>query len=105
MSKLGLLSAWQVNKPREELLWQGTATVFGKPVDLEDGRLLSQRTVLPGVDASFFYGTKRKRKGGKEKEAISYFKYSLVLAGLQRHCLYSFLPGSTHRWAGSGGFL
>lgn len=71
MSKLVLLSAWQVNKPREELLWQGTATVFGKPVDLEDGRLLSQRTVLPGVDASFFYGTKRGRPGCQVKKEIS----------------------------------
>ena len=88
MSKLVLLSMWQVNKPTDELLWQGIATLFRKPVDLEDGRLLSQRTVLPGLDASFFYGTNRKRKEGKEKEAISCFKYSLVLAGLQRQFLF-----------------
>ena len=46
-SKLVLLTERQANKSRDEVLGQGIATLFGKPVDCEDGGLVYQRTVLP----------------------------------------------------------
>ena len=36
-SKLTLLAAQQANKSGDEVLRQGIATLFGKPVDHEDG--------------------------------------------------------------------
>ena len=45
-SKLIQLAALQANKPRDELLGQGIATLFGKPADGEDSELVSQRTSL-----------------------------------------------------------
>ena len=49
-SKFILLAAKQVNKSRDELLRQGIVALFGKPADQEEGGLLSQRTVLPGLE-------------------------------------------------------
>ena len=46
-SMLRLLAAYQVNKSREELSGQERVTLFGKPADQEDGRLVSQRIILP----------------------------------------------------------
>ena len=42
---------------KDELLEQGIETLFGKPADREDGGLMSQRTVLPVLEASLFYRT------------------------------------------------
>ena len=36
---------------RDELSGQGIATLFRKPADREDGGLMSQRTILPRLDA------------------------------------------------------
>ena len=44
-SKSVLLTACQANKLRNKVLGQGTATLLGKPVDQEDGGLVSQRTI------------------------------------------------------------
>ena len=40
-----LLAAQQANKSRDELLGQGTVSLFGEPADREYGRLVSQRTL------------------------------------------------------------
>ena len=40
----------QSNKSRDKLLGQGTVTLFGKPTDQEDVRLVSQGTILPELD-------------------------------------------------------
>ena len=39
-SKLVLLSAWQANTLTDEVLQQETVTLFGKPADWEDDRLM-----------------------------------------------------------------
>ena len=46
-SKLVLLTTRQANQPRDKVLGQGVVTLSGKPANLEDGRLVSQRTILP----------------------------------------------------------
>ena len=48
--KFLLLCAWQANKTIDKLLGQGITTLFGKPADWEVGGLVSQRTVLPGLE-------------------------------------------------------
>ena len=35
---------------RDNLLGQGIVTLFGKSADLEDDGLVSQRTILPGLE-------------------------------------------------------
>ena len=45
--KFILPAAGQANKFRDELLGQGIATLIGKLADREDGRLVSQKTILP----------------------------------------------------------
>ena len=45
-----LLTAQQANKLRDEVLGQGIVTLFGKPADQEDGRLVSQSTILPELE-------------------------------------------------------
>ena len=45
-SRVVLLTAWQSNKLGDELLGSGIITSFGKTADQEDGRLVSQRTIL-----------------------------------------------------------
>ena len=45
-SRLEPLTAQQANKSRDKLLEQGIVTLFRKPVDLEDGGLVSQRTIF-----------------------------------------------------------
>ena len=68
-SKLLLLAAGQASKWREELLGQGTVTLFTKPADQEDGGLMSQRTVLPELfQASFML------KGEGVKPNTSWFR-------------------------------
>lgn len=49
-SKFILLAAQQVNKSRDKVLEQGIVTLFRKPADREDGILVSQRTILPGLE-------------------------------------------------------
>ena len=49
-SKFVQLTAQQSNKSRDKLLGQGTVTLFGKPTDQEDVRLVSQGTILPELD-------------------------------------------------------
>ena len=46
-SKLARLTTGQANKPRDIVLGQGKATLFGKPADREDGGLVFQRPTLP----------------------------------------------------------
>ena len=45
-SRLELLTAQQANESRDKWLEQGIVTLFRKPVDLEDGGLVSQRTIF-----------------------------------------------------------
>ena len=61
-SKLILLPSQQANKSRDKVLGQGIATLFGKPADWEDGRLVSQRTIFTRVriETPFIL----KRRGG-----------------------------------------
>ena len=61
---------------------QGIATLLGKSADQEDGGLLSQRTILPELEFSFFY---TKRGGSK-------VKHFLVLVSLQKGCVNVCLP-------------
>ena len=49
-SKLMLLTTGQANQSRDQLLWQRITTSFRKPADREDGRLMSQRTILPELE-------------------------------------------------------
>ena len=62
-SKLGLLAARQANKSRDEVLRQGT--LFGKLVDHEDSRLLSQKNhlIVVWMPVSFI-----EQKGGGDEE-------------------------------------
>ena len=48
-SKLVLLPR-QDSKLRDKLLGQGIATLFRKPADRKNGGLLSQRTILTGLE-------------------------------------------------------
>ena len=48
-SKFVLLTTWQADKSRDKLLGPGIVTLFGKPVDWEDGGLVSQRTYYRGT--------------------------------------------------------
>ena len=59
-SELVLLIARQANKSRDKVLEQGIATLFGKPTDLDDGGLVSQRTILPELEFRLFL----YKKGG-----------------------------------------
>ena len=53
-SKLLLLTAWQTNKLRDEVLGQGIVTLFVKPADPEDGGLVFQRTIFPELEFQLF---------------------------------------------------
>ena len=68
-SKLMLLAPRQANTWRDESLGQGIATLFGKPVDQEDGKLLFQRTIVPELEFRLFY-----TKGEGVKPNISWFQ-------------------------------
>ena len=57
-SKLVLLTAWLVNKLRDELLGQGIVTLLVKSSDSEDGGLVSQRTIFPKLEFWLFYSEK-----------------------------------------------
>ena len=59
-SKLVLLTEWQDNQLRDELLGQRTETLFGKPADGEDGELVFQRTIFLKLEFRFFFYTKEK---------------------------------------------
>ena len=61
-SKLTLLTTQQTNKSGDEMLRQGTVTLFGKLEDQEDGRLVSPKPSYQGLDASFFYRTESGRR-------------------------------------------
>ena len=54
-SKIVLLTISQANKSREEVLGQGIVTLFRKPEDKEDGRLLSQSTILLELESRLFF--------------------------------------------------
>lgn len=49
-SKVVPLAARQANKSRDALLGQGIVISFKRPADQEDGRLMSQRTILPVLE-------------------------------------------------------
>ena len=49
-SNLVLLAEWQGSKSRDKLLEQGIVTLFGKPVDEEDGVLVSPKNILPKLE-------------------------------------------------------
>ena len=66
-SKLPLLTALLL---RDEALGQGVATLFGKPVDREGGRLVSQRTIFPESEFRLFFFI--LREGGMVKTNISW---------------------------------
>ena len=52
-SRLVLFAARQASKSRDEVLGQGIEALFRKPADREDGRLVSQRTILPELEFRF----------------------------------------------------
>ena len=52
-SRFILLTAQQASTSRSKLLGQGIVTLLEKPVDREDGRLVSQGTVLPELEFGF----------------------------------------------------
>ena len=52
-SKVLLLTTWQANKSRDDLLGQGIKALFRKPADWEDGGPVSQRTIFPELDFRF----------------------------------------------------
>ena len=104
-SKLVLLTAGQANKLRDELLGQGIVTLFRNQQTKKMVDWCPKEPSCSGLDASFFYRTKRRRWGGKAKKVISCCKYFLILARLQRGCVNLFFPAAIHRWAWSGCFL
>ena len=55
-----LLTAQQASESRVKVLEQGIVILFRKPVDGEDGGLMSQRTILAELEFSYFY-TKGER--------------------------------------------
>lgn len=59
--KLILLAVQQTNKLRDDLLWQGTVTLFVKPVDQEDGGLEFQRTIFPELEFRLLYTERESR--------------------------------------------
>lgn len=56
-----LLCNWPINW-ETTFQGQGIVNLFGKPADWEEGGQLSQRTFLPGLNASFI----EHRGGGEE---------------------------------------
>ena len=50
-----LLTAQQASESRVKALEQGIVISFRKPVDGEDGGLMSQRTILPELEFTNFY--------------------------------------------------
>ena len=52
-SKSALLAAQQANKLINVSLGQGIMTLFRKPADPEDGKLVSQRTILFKLESKF----------------------------------------------------
>ena len=50
-----LLTAQQASESRVKALEQGIVISFRKPVDGEDGGLMSQRTILAEIEFSYFY--------------------------------------------------
>ena len=55
-----LLTAQQASESRVKVLEQGIVILFRKPVDGEDGGLMSQRIILAELEFSYFY-TKGER--------------------------------------------
>ena len=44
------LTARQASKSTEMLLGPETVTLFGRPADIKDGGLVSQRTIFPSLE-------------------------------------------------------
>ena len=64
--KLTLLTVGQASKSGDELFWQGITTLIGKLADQEDGRLESQKTILPQSE----FGLLLYRGGGGERPTV-----------------------------------
>ena len=76
-------------------------TLFWKPADQEDGRLMSQnnhhiRVWMPG----FFYNKVGEGEEVKWKRLLI-LQISLGMVSLRRGCVNFFLPLTIHRWTGS----
>ena len=64
-AKLLMPATQQANSLESVGAGQGIASVFGKPADQGDGGLVSQTTILPGLEANFFFLIEQ-RGGGEE---------------------------------------
>ena len=64
-AKLTLLTTWQASKSGKEMLKQGIGSVFGKPADQKDGRLVSQKNHLMGFWMPVYF-IEHREGGGEE---------------------------------------
>lgn len=78
-----------------KVLRQKIMTSFGKPADQEDGRLMSQNSLLLGLDGRFFYRTERGRSSESKVKMSYVLQISPGIASL-REGICSFLPSCSY---------
>ena len=117
-SKLTLLATWEASESKGQSVEARNMTLFRKPADQEDGRLMSQNNHLVRVwmPDSFIEPEremmrKLSKKGriererwwwSKVKRAISLAKHLLEWPAFREGCVSFLFLATIHRWAGSG---
>lgn len=69
------------SKSTVEVLGQGIATLFGKPVDQENGGLVSQRTTTPKLEQAFAFILKGERVWMVLASFLGPFVFAALLMG------------------------
>lgn len=94
-SKLTMLITQESNESKRWVAEAGNTILSGKHADQEDGRLMSQNSLLLGLDGRFFYRTERGRSSESKVKMSYVLQISPGIASL-REGICSFLPSCSY---------